>query len=94
VQTQSMDIAIVGAVMGAIGGLVAIPFSSIVTYFLKRFEQDHQHKLNLIEKKRELYWTHKYQISSKENFEKDILQIKMKMIVLDGEIKLLKAKVP
>ena len=92
-QTQSMDVAIIGAIMGAIGGLVAIPFNSIVNYFLKRFEQNHQHRLNIIEKKSELYWTHKYQVSSKQNFEQEIKQINNKLTSIEVEINRLREKV-
>jgi len=53
---------ILSAIMGALGGLVTIPLSGLVSWLFKREEQLLQHKLDLIAKDRELFLAHKLEM--------------------------------
>lgn len=47
-----------GALMGIVGGLISTPLNAIFSWYLKQEEVSYQHRLDLILKKRELFWQH------------------------------------
>jgi len=51
--------------MGAFGGLITIPINAFVSWWLKRNEQQFQHKLDLIAKQRELLLQHELEMKTK-----------------------------
>jgi hypothetical protein len=52
--------------MGLLGGLITIPISTFFSIRQKRDEIAYQHRLNLIEKEKELYLQHRLEIKRLE----------------------------
>jgi hypothetical protein len=55
---ETTTILLLGGLMGLFGGLITIPMSVIIHYWLKREELEYSHKLEVIAKQRELLLQH------------------------------------
>jgi hypothetical protein len=53
---------LLAGLMGLFGGLITIPISVIIHYWLKREELEYSHKLEVIAKQRELLLQHKLEM--------------------------------
>jgi predicted nuclease with TOPRIM domain len=91
--TDTAAFTLLSVVMGILGGLMAIPFNAIVSWYLKRDELDHQSRLERINKERELLLQHKLQSSGSGQMTTEIQQLKTavtffqeKFYKLEGEV--------
>jgi hypothetical protein len=55
---ETTTILLLGGLMGLFGGLITIPMSVIIHYWLKREELEYSHKLEVLAKQRELLLQH------------------------------------
>ena len=74
--TDTAIFALLSTLMGILGGVMAIPFNAIVSWYLKRDELDHQSRLERINKERELLLQHKLQVSGSGQVSTEIQQLK------------------
>lgn len=58
---------IVSLGMGILGGLLTIPIQALVSVLIKRDEIKYQHRLDIIEKKRELFLSHQLEMKRQGN---------------------------
>ncbi len=76
---------ILSGLMGALGALISIPISSLISWQLKREEQLYQHKLDVVAKQRELLLQHKLEMELKGKDE-EIAQIKARVSKLEQSV--------
>ena len=68
--------------MGALGSLISIPLSLLLSSQMKREEQFYQHKLDVVAKQRELLLQHKLEMESKGKND-EIAQIQTRVAKLE-----------
>lgn len=57
---------LLSALMGAISGVLTIPINAWILWKLKRDEQNHQHKLDIVLKEKELVLQHRLEMKRKQ----------------------------
>ena len=64
--------------MGALSGIFTIPINAWILWKLKRDEQDHQHKLDIVSKEKELVLQHRLEMKriQESDYRHDIIAIK------------------
>lgn len=69
---------LLSAIMGAVSSVLTIPVNAWILWKLKRGEQDHQHKLDVIAKEKELILQHRLEMKRMQqgDFQHEIIQIK------------------
>jgi ABC-type nickel/cobalt efflux system permease component RcnA len=69
---------LLSAIMGAISSVLTIPVNAWILWKLKRGEQDHQHKLDIIAKEKELVLQHRLEMKrmQQSDFHHEITVIK------------------
>jgi hypothetical protein len=69
---------LLSAIMGAISSIFTIPVNAWILMKLKRGEQEHQHKLDIIAKEKELVLQHRLEMKriQQSDFHQEIIQLK------------------
>ena len=60
--TGSTTSLIISGVMGILGGLFTIPINAFFAFWLKKYEIEHEHRLDELTRKRELLLQHKLEL--------------------------------
>lgn len=76
-----------GALMGIIGGLISTPLNAIFSWYLKQEEISYQHRLDLILKKRELFWQHHLENTNAGRVVNEIASINAKISLLENKLR-------
>jgi len=88
---------ILSSVMGLLGGLITIPINAFFTIRQKRDEISYQHRLNLVEKEKELYTQHRLEIKrlerekelniqSNHDFSEKVDNLAKKVFILENQV--------
>lgn len=79
---------LLSAIMGAISGFFTVPLNAWVLWKLKREEQDHQHKLDVNAKEKELFLQHRLEMKriQQNDFHNEILELKKTISQIESKI--------
>lgn len=76
---------ILSGLMGIFGGLITLPLNAVISWWLKREEQDYQYKLDILAKRQELLLQHKLEIQ-KISKDKDIEALRFAIAQIEEKI--------